>query len=634
MKIWLVIFFIGIVPLRMISQDLTPAERQQIIAKLDSSDEDVRFEALDNIYKYKISEALPKIEQNFWMEDVPHQEFSFMALEAFNSTNLHTLAKAFYDSAEILAKKEPFIILDPLRLKVTATYYLHQTGDYSTTPCIFEYLRRGNKTKNPFPQKTLKSVIKNVPEFADSAKLWLIRITQEPDFMASQIKAMYDLVELYGKEMFPVIVNMVVESSDAGGGSRLMALELLYKMNYSGLHDLLKDRLSKEVAPAYRGDIADSLLLHYGGIEDYILVKNYINQEVNPTTKSLMEFSIRDFTPVKPNIMLSITQLIDSLASCLQQVAMYGWIGDGNFITEANGYFVTAENKINISDSLDCARQIRIFQQRINEEYVDSLDNDGQFATIDGWKFLYYNAQYILDRLPQILPESVTEMLDTVSTRLQQAYTNGWIGERLLVQILDRSVQNAKSRYTAKDSIGCAQEIENFYKIVRLKYLATLKMRGRQFVTVEAYNLLYSYAKGIIGKVLTLPPRSSVSLIDQITALRVQIRTDASQGLIGGELLLRGLESSLDRAKQKLQKDDSTGTALYVTLFQQTVRQVYALTKKLSKSRLYVKPGGYISLYYRAGYILEGLLEPVGQPMPKMDSALEEELRKYEKEAK
>jgi len=322
---------------------------------------------------------------------------------------------------------------------------------------------------------------------------------------------------------------------------------------------------------------------------------------------------------------------LDTLISYTTQSCSLDWIKDQTTADKYLGYFNSAKTSLQQNN---IASTRAALQHVLNDVNVDSLPAAGGHAplTSEAYALIRYNTEYLLEKLPY--EPTVPELLDTLRSRLQQAYTNGWIGERLLVQILDRSVQNAKSRYTAKDSIGCAQEIENFYKIVRLKYLATLKMRGRQFVTVEAYNLLYSYAKGIIGKVLTLPPRSSVSLIDQITALRAQIRTDASQGLIGGELLLRGLESSLDRAKQKLQKDDSTGTALYATLFQQTVRQVYALTKKLPKSRLYVKPEGYISLYYRAGYILEGLLEPVGQPMPKMDSALEEELRKYEKEAK
>jgi len=217
-------------------------------------------------------------------------------------------------------------------------------------------------------------------------------------------------------------------------------------------------------------------------------------------------------------------------------------------------------------------------------------------------------------------------MLDTLSARLQMSYSNNWIGNRTFVQILRQNLQNAKSKYTAKDSIGCAQGIESFYKLIRLKYLS----QGNQFVKAEAYNLLYNYAREITGKVIVLPNKSNASLLDQITALRTQIRTDASAGLIGGEILIRGLESSLGIARQRLQKPDSTSSALYITLFRQTVRQAYEITKRYPNSRIYVKAGGYISLYYRAEYILERLTIPIGQPMPKMDKELEEELGKYQ----
>jgi hypothetical protein len=314
---------------------------------------------------------------------------------------------------------------------------------------------------------------------------------------------------------------------------------------------------------------------------------------------------------------------LDTLSNYTTQSRLLGWIKDDATANKYLGYFSSAKTYLQQNNITSTRTTLQRVLQDVN---VDSTSH----ITIEAYALIRYNTEYLLEKLPYEI--TVTELLDTLHSRLQQAYTSGWIGDQLLVQTLDRNIQNARSKYSAKDSIGCAQEIESFYKIVRLQYLATLKIRGKQFVTVEAYNLLYGFSKGIIEKVLTFPPRSLASLIDQVTALRAQIRIDASQGLLGGELLLKGLEFSLDAAKQRLQKKDSIGTALYVTLFQQTVRQTYELTKKLPKSKLYVKSGGYISLYYRAGYILEGLLDPIGHPMPKMDSTLEKELRKYEKE--
>jgi hypothetical protein len=226
---------------------------------------------------------------------------------------------------------------------------------------------------------------------------------------------------------------------------------------------------------------------------------------------------------------------------------------------------------------------------------------------------------------------TVSNMIDSLGPFAQQCASLGWLGDANFVKELDNHLTNAKKHFEKKDSIETAYEIGKFQSKINKEYKEG-NIGDNRFVTIEGWKFLYYNAQYIIERLVTLPPRSNASLLDQITALRTQIRTDASQGLIGGKLLLKGLESSLDLAKQRLEKKDSVGTALYVTLFQQTVRLTYEITKKLPSSKLYVRAAGYISLYYRAGYILEGLLEPVGQPMPKMDSALEKELQKYEKE--
>jgi IPT/TIG domain. len=46
--------------------------------------------------------------------------------------------------------------------------------------------------------------------------------------------------------------------------------------------------------------------------------------------------------------------------------------------------------------------QVKAFQDLVDNVYKDSLNTDPRFVTIEGWKFLYWNAKYILDRLPEI----------------------------------------------------------------------------------------------------------------------------------------------------------------------------------------------------------------------------------------
>jgi hypothetical protein len=223
-------------------------------------------------------------------------------------------------------------------------------------------------------------------------------------------------------------------------------------------------------------------------------------------------------------------------------------------------------------------------------------------------------------------------LLDDLRALLAQLSARGEVGDGSFVKQLDKDLQQAKQEYEKRDSIGCAQELEAFQQEVRKEYLAKPKKNDKRFVTEDAYKLLYFNAQYVIERVITLPPRSYAPLLDQLTALRAQIRIDAQNGFLGGEILLKGLETILDGAKHRLQRQDSVGTALYVLLFQQTVRQTYELTKNRPISKLYVKPEGYISLYYRASYIMETLPEPFGHVMPKMEPELEQELHKHQRQ--
>jgi hypothetical protein len=79
-----------------------------------------------------------------------------------------------------------------------------------------------------------------------------------------------------------------------------------------------------------------------------------------------------------------------------------------------------AHEMLDSGDSVDCARAIKAFQHNIDFVFIDSLNPDPRKVTIEGWKFLYYNAQYILDRLPAIPPSPVIASLNPAT-----AYAGG-----------------------------------------------------------------------------------------------------------------------------------------------------------------------------------------------------------------
>jgi hypothetical protein len=99
--------------------------------------------------------------------------------------------------------------------------------------------------------------------------------------------------------------------------------------------------------------------------------------------------------------------LLDSLHASLSQVQNYNWIGNQNFVIELNEDLLNAQSNLNAGDSINCARRIRTFQQKIDEEYNDTLDNDNKHITFEGWNYLHYSAQYIIERLPHIPPDPI-----------------------------------------------------------------------------------------------------------------------------------------------------------------------------------------------------------------------------------
>ncbi len=113
----------------------------------------------------------------------------------------------------------------------------------------------------------------------------------------------------------------------------------------------------------------------------------------------LVEF-LNGFRPIIHEVSIPIITLIDSMISYKEQLGSYGWVMDSSFVNEIDNNLSNARNYLLQGDSNNSYHQIKLFQQKVDEEYRDSLDGDTRQVTKEGWKFLYYNAKYILDRLP------------------------------------------------------------------------------------------------------------------------------------------------------------------------------------------------------------------------------------------
>jgi len=395
-----VLSFIGA---RSLAQTLTPEEKAKYIGYLDSTDTALVLEALSEIEKYQITEAIPALENNIWKQWPDYQYFFLRTMWRLRSPNALAFAEAFIDTSDSfgLENKPLHKLKDPLQAKVDATEILIDLGDYSTVPFVFEILKKDSISAYSNAVYLLPLITLKVPAYAEKARTELIRVALHDSHDQIRWVAITNLVQLYGARVSDVLLQAAV--SDPDSDNRIFALRKLIVLEYPQIKGLLYNRLYSESA-TYRDLIADTLLTRYGSIRDYQMVEEYHSWEQDSVNKRWIGYSLRTFKPPVPSFSISALVLLDTLASCKHQMLALNWLADANFVTELDANLESAHSYLSSGDSINCARQVRAFKEKVDAVYKDSLNPDPRKVTVEGWKFLYYNAQYILDRLPQIPP--------------------------------------------------------------------------------------------------------------------------------------------------------------------------------------------------------------------------------------
>jgi hypothetical protein len=369
-------------------------QRAQIIKALGDPNPFVQRQAVDSVIYYQMTEIVPLIEGRLWREQRFYE--LLRTLELLHAPSLWSTARALSDSAESIALRRPSF--SSLALRVLATEYLFRCGDYSTVQDVFAGYVVPIRDPQQRNQRLLREVIMHVPAYADSARNLLVRLMREGDYTIDRWNAMYDLVGLYGRDIFPEIVYVFVNDASL----RFAAIVYLFKLDYPGLHDLLADWLSKEPGSVIRMDIADSLLTHYGTPEDYRLVSIHLQVESTPMAQRAMARALEAFTPPVPAKSLAVVAMLDSAASILQRCASYGWIAGGELVLKLTDDLQRARQALDSHDSIGCAVAVKRFQGYVDFALRHPVNPYSRTVTMGGWKFLHYNAQHILDRLPAI----------------------------------------------------------------------------------------------------------------------------------------------------------------------------------------------------------------------------------------
>jgi hypothetical protein len=139
---------------------------------------------------------------------------------------------------------------------------------------------------------------------------------------------------------------------------------------------------------------------------------------------------IKEFVPPAPAKAVLAVAIIDSLVSYERQAVSYGWLSGQVFADDLNGMLSNARSRLLSNDLANCSEYLRHFQLAVDDAYKDSLHQNNRSLTIEGWKFLYYNAQYAIDRLASAPSGLLVNLVSSTDTKITngslQYYEGSW----------------------------------------------------------------------------------------------------------------------------------------------------------------------------------------------------------------
>jgi hypothetical protein len=386
-------------------EEPTPEQIQMYIQILAGPASDDQFYALSAVIENNIVEAKDIIEQKFWQYSRYDQVTALKALLKLQSNSTLEYAHRLIDTLDINPHDYNLYGSDSapdiLSEKVQISNVLFELNDFSRPDFVFELIQRDGVQKVwDIVIAPLVKIMQNIPSLSESAKEELINLVYYSNDEFTRSNALIALEKVIGVEALPSILESF--QNDSSDVNRYFIINQ-YFGKYSSdfnLEETLRERLYSEPSSSIRLHMAKILLYGPGGISNYNFVKNYINDEPDEMIKDLLELEIEQKIPRLFDEDSTIVVIIDSLISVTNQTFSFSWFGDSQFKNELQSILQSAKSNLQVGDSVACAVQVKDFQDSVDYVYADSLNINPRFVTREGWKFLYWNAQYILDRLP------------------------------------------------------------------------------------------------------------------------------------------------------------------------------------------------------------------------------------------
>ena len=392
------ILFALLINTNLQAQIITQEQKDSIITDLYSTQWATVEYAKDGIIFYKIYEALPVLQSEIWNKN-NYSRLSFLkALLGLESESTKNYALALFDSLNENMYSEH----DTILIKLDIIEILFELNDFSKTYYLSYYTSAPNTIEDNYKIIDLWAYLLDVPEYEQLAKGNLILLMNESIYGYNRSRALFWLGNKYKVEIAPVVINRFSSEDDFSIKWTILQ-QYMHLGDFTVVSEILMESILSESDETLLREIVyylkDSLRIP----SNYYFVKTWLDDESSHIKlKKIAKVHERVF-PGKPFIRYfstSVMEIIDSTKSYLIQSQIYNWLGDFQFKNELQSILQSAQSNLQAGDSAACAARVKEFQDEVDFVYKDSLNADPRFVTIEGWKFLYWNAQYILDRLP------------------------------------------------------------------------------------------------------------------------------------------------------------------------------------------------------------------------------------------
>jgi len=419
-KILLIAVTFYLLQQNLYAQEITELKKQQYITEL--SDSVKSYNAIQKVALYKIVEAIPTIIEQLWNKRSFEQILFLKALKSLNYGNTKELTYQYLSRVNNYHLTEVDLKLS--ELKGAAAELLIDLGDYSQNQLFYEDIKNDHPDEFPMQIFSLIKILNNYSPDREKVTQLLKEIVEENYNEINRIFALKQLYEHYGEELIPYVIERFEKDSANAMG---ILGDLLYENRGKTVHNYLQKIVLENLAE--RENEAGVLIRNWGTPTDLYIVRQVQAATTDESEKDFLEWKTNEdpFVQEHAQAISSKEELIDSLISYNAQCNTIGWLGNSDFSSQLSALLTEASSELSAGDSLGTAIKIKQYQSLINEEYKDSLDNDGKFVTSDGYKFLYYYPKYILERLPKLptvkLEDSEGSLLPGGSL---QYYESGW----------------------------------------------------------------------------------------------------------------------------------------------------------------------------------------------------------------